>query len=378
LANLPDERNHRDLTEALAHSSDAPADLRARLLARMSMAPSAADAEGLSEAALALITPESDPSVRFDVHCARGAALLRPGRLSEALAAGDDMLRMAARHADDGWAAEGHAVRYLALLALGKIGAADTQWERFGASASRSGQPLLIWHDARCQAQRAAADGNLEAAQARMIELARTGERLHGPWSRIVLKSQLHWLADLRGELPALSGIDTKKVARAFGWVGPNLQASLALLDASVGRTTAARRRLNALMSEGLPSTLELLPTLANAARAAILVDDLESLEALVEVMRPLAHLNAVSRLGLYHGALAHFLGLGERALGRLPASLRSFEQALTLNDTMGARPMAAWTAHELAQTRALAGHEVGPIAARAARDAATLGLRAM
>src|SRR5262249_53863955 len=123
----------------------------------------------------------------------------------------------------------------------------------------------------------------------------------------------------------------------------PVWRAALAILDATLGRTDAARQALSELGNAGfrdLPRDGNLLSTYANLAQVCALLDALDFAGPLLALLAP--HVDAVIVPAYAAGCLgsaARYAGLLAHELGKLDEAIAYFETALVTNERIGALP---------------------------------------
>jgi tetratricopeptide (TPR) repeat protein len=120
------------------------------------------------------------------------------------------------------------------------------------------------------------------------------------------------------------------------------------LLECELGREEEARRAFEELATEqfaAFPRDLEWLFCLSTLAEVAAHLRDRDRAAILYRLLLPYARLNAVNAGETIIGSVSRYLGLAASTMSRSDLAARHFENALEINDKLGARP---WVAHTL------------------------------
>ena len=126
----------------------------------------------------------------------------------------------------------------------------------------------------------------------------------------------------------------------------PFVRCVLAHLYTELGRTEEARREFTDLARNGfaaIPFDIEWLYGTSLLAETCALVGDSDSAAELYGLLFPYESLNAVDVPEGMRGAVSRYLGLLASTLRRFEDAEHHFEDALAMNERMGARP---WLAH--------------------------------
>jgi hypothetical protein len=130
-----------------------------------------------------------------------------------------------------------------------------------------------------------------------------------------------------------------------FPWY-PLHRSALACLLVELGRTGEARGVLQDLAADDFAALYpdnEWLLGASLAAEAVARLNEAEWAQTLYEQLRPLAGRHAIGHAEGSVGAVDRYLGLLAASLDRLDDAARHLEDAVQINERMGARP---WTAH--------------------------------
>jgi DNA-binding winged helix-turn-helix (wHTH) protein/tetratricopeptide (TPR) repeat protein len=367
------------LDEALCTLGEAESGLRVRILARLvGTAPYSESLEtrrALSHQALELAREMGDRDTLLVALTARAWALLGPDHVEERLEVATELVRTAQETGDKSMGLAGLEIRMGVLLLLGDIPAADREIEAAARLAEEIRQPVYSWFAMWWRGSRALCDGRLaEADRLREAALA-LGQRIQHPGAMAIAHGQSIWLAAERGGTSEAFLEGFQFLLDHYPPAAVALRAGEAALRADSGDVEEARRAFDALAAQDfidIPRDEHWLVTLTTLAQACASLGDVPRARRLYELLRPFAQRNVVhDLLRTYAGSVSLHLGLLARALGKLDAAARHFEDALAMNARIG-RPFVARTQYEYA----LMLLERGRIADR--RRAATLLDQAM
>lgn len=128
--------------------------------------------------------------------------------------------------------------------------------------------------------------------------------------------------------------------------------AILAHVYACLERTEEADALLHELTARDLSDwhvDEEWLPSICSIAETCAILDDTEPAASLYQLLRPYGSLNAVAVPELALDSTSRPLGILATVLGRFEDAEGHFEEALRMNERMGARPWLAHTQHDYA-----------------------------
>jgi len=140
--------------------------------------------------------------------------------------------------------------------------------------------------------------------------------------------------------VPAICEVAAEYPAR------PVFRCALAHLHARLGRLPEAKRTLDDLAGDdfsALPFDQEWLWGVSLLAETSALLDDADSAPVLYQLLLPFAAFNAADHPEGIRGSISRYLGLLATTTARWTEAARHFEDALEMNERMGARP---WLAH--------------------------------
>jgi tetratricopeptide (TPR) repeat protein len=147
-----------------------------------------------------------------------------------------------------------------------------------------------------------------------------------------------------QGRLPEIERLTRKAVDEYPGY--RSFPCFVALLECELGREAEARRAFEELARaefSALPRDSEWLFYLSILTDVAAHLHDRERAAVLYRLLRPYGRLNAMAPGEVAIGSVARYLGILATTTGRWDAAAEHFEEAITLNERMGARP---WLAH--------------------------------
>ncbi|MGH7803398.1 MAG: hypothetical protein ACREQJ_03550, partial [Candidatus Binatia bacterium] len=353
------------LQSALEALGDREPELRARCLARLATSFLFSSARersvDLTAEAVRLARTAGDPRALAATLQARHMAVSGPDSLAERLAIAEEIVGIATAIGDPELALPGHRYRFLALLEIGDVAAADREIEAWARIARDLRQPLYLTNLAMLRALRAILDGRYaegEDEARRALELSRRTPDLDGSQQSLTLLGPVRLHQGRVDELLTAIGTVIERSA------APIWRCYRIYLQAESGRGEEARRGLEALAPDGfaaLPRDGQWLLATSFLAHAAATLREPASGSVLYRLLLPYGRRIAVVTALSCWGAVALALGLLAAALGRLADAERHFEDALELHQKLAARPLVAVTLY--AHARALV--EGGTSAAR-------------
>lgn len=342
------------LEEGLAALGDGDVELRARLLARLAGAlrddPERGRRDRLSSEAVELARHSGDLAALAYALDGRAAAIVAPDTVAEGLALGTELCQVAERSGDPERVVSGHMWRIIAQLLVGDVRGAELDRAPASRIAQDLRQPAPLWEVCGAQAMLALAAGRLGEADALGCEAFELGERAQPEAAIPVSRLQRYTLADFRGSLeevePAICDLVAEYPARRV------FLCALACLHARLGRPREAKRALDDLARDrfsALPFDQEWLYGMSLLAETSALLSDADSAGVLYGLLAPWAEFNAVDVAEGMRGSVARYLGMLAATMERWDDAELQFEEALAMNEQMGARPWLAHTRHDYA-----------------------------
>jgi len=234
--------------------------------------------------------------------------------------------------------------QFLAHIVVGDVGEAEVELAAATSIAAELRQPAQLWQIRGAQVMVALGVGRLVEAEALILQALALGERAQPDAAIPHYWVQRYTLCDFRGGLeevePAIRDLVAEYPAR------PVFRCVLAHLHALLGRLPEAKRALDDLAAQdfsALPFDQEWLYGMSLLAETSALVSDTDSAPVLYGLHVPWAAFNAVDVAEGFKGSVSRYLALLAATLERRDDATRHFEDALTMNERMGARP---WLAH--------------------------------
>jgi DNA-binding SARP family transcriptional activator/tetratricopeptide (TPR) repeat protein len=336
------------LEAGLAALAEEDVELRCWLLARLAGAlrdeHSRDRRDSLSREAIELARRTGNPVALAYALDGRVSAILAPDTIGECLALAGELCEVAERIEDIERLSQGHMDRCIAELTMGDVGAAKASLDTASTIAERLRQPAQLWQVLGAQAALALADGRLEKAEELIEEAVAFGERAQA-MAIPVYRLQWYMLSDFRGNLEQVEpGI--RELVDAHP-VRPVLRCVLAHVQASVGRQAESKRTLDELAADdfsAVPFDMEWLYGMSLVAETCALLHDSDSAAILYRILLPWSAFNVADMWEGVRGAMTRYLGLLASTESRWDDATGHFEDALAMNERMGARPWLAYT----------------------------------
>jgi DNA-binding SARP family transcriptional activator len=346
---MSDERLVPLLQDALAALGEVDSALRVRLLGRLAAAlrgePSRERREGICEEAIRTARRIGDPATVAYALDAAEVALQAPNTAGRRLDEGNEIVALARATGDRERLFDGHEHVFWAAWELGDPAVRAVQLDRMTRVAEELRQPAQLWMLAVAKATLALSEGRFAETEELIEHAAAVGERVQS-WSAAAVARTLP-LFLLRREQGRLEDFEREIQGPGHEFSGPLVRDSvLAHMHARLGRTEEAKSVLHELTSRDLSDwhvDEEWLVGICLLAETCVILEDTERATPLYEVLLPYARLNAVAVPELALGSTSRPLGMLATLLGRFEDAARHFEEALRMNERMGARP---WLAH--------------------------------
>jgi DNA-binding SARP family transcriptional activator len=343
------------LEEALAALADDDVTLRARLLARLSGAlrdePTRDRRDSLSAEAVALARRSGNPAALAYALEGRGAAIFAPDTVAEVLAIADELAEVAERIGDKERLGHGHFMRVAAHAMLGNLREAETALDAEARIADELRQPVQVFEAFAGRTMLALATGRISEAADLIPHALALGERAEPELAVPINRVHRYLLCELRGGLeelePAMVDLAAEYPAR------PVFRCVLAHLRAALRRREEAQRDLTDLARDdfaALNFDLEWLLGMSLLAETSVLLGDVAAATTLYRLLLPWKKLNVADYPEGIRGSVSRYLGLLATATDHVEDGERHFEDALTINERMGARPWLALTQGDYAR----------------------------
>jgi hypothetical protein len=370
------------LEEVLRVAPDGPDPQRISALSQLACVPPYAHdmqrSAALSEEAVVLARRLGDSVRLFEALRARLHALSGPDHIDDVIAVADEMLRLNERGR---WTSgEAHVARVGAFLYRGDVSAADAALQAVEREARNARLPEAIWLHDRLRNQRRLVDGEFEAALAECKELGSRGKRMGLSYGRLFIDSQRFAIALARGGPDAVRERNLAALFVAGGEVQWSYRAGIVSLTAQLGQEREARSMLDQMAArdfEDIPRDIGYVNALGHLAVATAELCDRARAGRLYGLLTRYALYNTPNSLLFYEGSASYPLALLAALQGFDARAEDHFQQALAMNERLGARPQVARVGYAYARwldargSAARARSEAG----RAARLAAGLGM---
>jgi tetratricopeptide (TPR) repeat protein len=337
------------LEEALAALGEQESIHRVRLLARLSGAlrdpPFRDRAAALSDDAVKMARLVGDPATLAYALDARHVVIWGPDSAEERAAITEEICRLADEADDRERAFEGRFWRLQSLIETGDLAAARTELEAVNTLAEELRQPAQRWYVAVTRAMLVLLEGRFDEAE-RLIDRALTLGKQAQSWEAIVyFRLQMFSLRSAQGRLPELEETIRKSVDEYPGYLV--FRCVLANLMGQLRKTDECRVLFDSLATgsfEQLPRDEEWLFGVALLADVSSILGDASRAATLYGALRPYADRNVLSVPDVSMGSVSRSLGVLATTVGSWDEAVGHFEQALTMNERMGAHPWVART----------------------------------
>ena len=231
-------------------------------------------------------------------------------------------------------------------LEAGDMAAVDAQIDLYARDADVLKQPTFSYYAHVLRATRLTMTGDFEAASREIAATRAIAERTNNPNALVHNHTQSLWLAVLTGDFAGAAPYDDATRARY-----PALGAFLDIhvLGVEAVRTTWDPATLIPMLV-ALPRDFLWTWRLTIAADVASQLGDAEASRRIYDLLLPYADDLAVTGPSIVcAGARTQSLGMLAAAFGDLAAAVAHLEDAIAVNDRIGARPLATISRHALA-----------------------------
>jgi len=304
------------LDEVLDALGDTETDLRARLLARQSIAAVFVATEerrlALAEAAVALAR-RADRTVLIDALAAHCDAIAGPEHVRRRLAQAAEIVELAQGAGDGRRELLGRRLRAVALLERGEVDSFDAEVDEFARVAALIRQPHYQWYVPLWRGARALMTGEFDAVERLLAETERIGAAAGSENAALLTRVQLWWLRTDQGR--AADALVVLEGALGSSGVPPvGVQVSRAMALANAGRGEEARAVLDRVLPDlvaDAPRDSEWLPMLAEATLAVHAIGGHHGQAWLYEQLLPYRELYVVEGIGACClGSIERFLAM--------------------------------------------------------------------
>lgn len=369
-------------TDALADLGDDDPRLRALLLGRLAVEVVFSETwerrVELCDEAIALARADGDPAVVADVVAACIQALYDQTTTTSRLALTAELLEAADRLDAPEIRFRGHLERSGALLELGEVEDARVNAAEAARLAEEIGRPLLRWHAAIATGWEAVVQGP-EVAEARAFEIFALNPEDKSAVTAV--SAHLFVVRWDQGRLAELIGLLEERVAEMP--LAPAWRGGLGVALCEEGRLDEARDHFEwfAARDFQMPRDYVWWTGMVNASEVCVALRDQVRAERLLELIAPWAHQVAVLGVGMStFGAGNRIRATLESLLGRYEEAEEHFEEALVMNERLGAATFLVRTRRAYADMLLARGgggdaERATALATTALADAARLGM---
>ena len=338
------------LEGALAGIGDEDSTARARLLARLAGGPLRDTSfppekkASLSRQALEMARRIGDPATLAYALDGYIPANESPENTRELLELSTELLEIATELGDQERAVEAHEHCLNRCLELGEMSRAKAELEAMAKLATDLRQPTQEWLVGVCKARSALLEGKLAEAEDLIYEARSVGERALSWYAPVSFAIQLYVLRREQGRLEEVEHLirrsaDEDPTYSVWRCVLPHMAAEL-------GYEAESREAFTALAADdfaAVPFEDVWLVCMGFLAEVAHLLGDAPSTQVHYEKLSPYSDRVAVVYPEFSIGSVSRYLGLLAWTLGLFEDAARHFEDAVALNQRIGARP---WLAH--------------------------------
>ena len=350
-----DEQLVAMLDEALEVLPARDSALRVTVLARLALElrckGALEEADRASAQAIEMAERVGDTKILLLAMHSRQWSTLGPDRIDEAIASGEEMVRLARIVGDRDMEFEGHHLRLIALAQLGDFRAVDEEIAACDRLAGELRQPRYLWQTAVFRTMRALMQGRCKEAERLAQTALSIGQRAEREVAGVVFgaHSFLTRLAD--GSLEQLRDAG-REAAAHYGQAWPS---AYVWLLTEIGQLDEARARFAELAADGfeaLRRSGDWLTSICVLSVASIAIGDQEAARRLYELLAPYEDRCTLFLAGAgCLGSNRAFLGFAATAALRHEDAGRHFELALARNAEIGCDYQTPRICYEYART---------------------------
>lgn len=324
--------------------------LLSRLVIELSLSRDPARVSRLSEHALVMARRTNDRGAISAALSARRWSLWTPQSIGERQQISTEFLRLAVAAGSVRLTIQGHRWRLIDLFELGDITGATGAVEAYSSLAQQRGLPAELWWMEMFRAIPLLLAGRYEEAEERSRAGFELGNRVGDPGVANIHTLQMITIRRDRGGLEEFED-DVRANIACYPAI-PGWRCVLAHMLCELGRLDEARQELDRLSRDAfdiLPRDSIWLGAITYCAEVAARLD--EHAEVLYELLRPFPDRNVVvGWTACCLGSSSRPLALLAATLGRRDDATMHFQDALAMNERMGAAPWLARTQVEYGQ----------------------------
>lgn len=275
--------------------------------------------------------------------------LMQPEHAEQRLAIATEMLNLAKAANATQRLTDAHFWRMYCLLELGDVAEADAELDAWGRMAEESNAPFYLALVTIVRAMRALMQGRFEESENLAQQAFAIGQRLQTETSAGILGLQMFALRREQGRLKELEAAVRFFVRQET--VAATWRPGLAVIYSELGYVAEAQEQFENLAQHDfadLPRDSLWMGTMTYFADICTFLADRSRAQTLYQILLPFAGRNVVvSTPAACYGAVSRYLGALATTLGRWDEAAQHFEDALTMNARMEARPWLAHTQHQ-------------------------------
>ncbi len=346
-----DEVEVSTLREALTAMGDEDTSLRARLLARLSMAlyysPDLRDE--INQQAVEMARRVGDPEAIVAALYARHLMLDGTPDVEQRIAVAGEILEIAERGANKEMELQIRYRRILDLMEMAEMTAVDAEIEAYARLAEELRQPRYLWLAPYLKASRALTAGRFQQCEQLARKAIAIGQRAQDPTAPLLFETLINVLRMVQGQ------VDDREEAiirylKNYPQI-PTHRATLANVYCRLGRREDGQREFDQVAAQdfaNLPRDGSWNPTMANLSYVCSYLNDVRRAAILYDLLLPYARWQLVigaAAIGV--GSVLRFLGILATTVSHWEDAVAHFEGALRMNAKIGAVPFAAFTQQE-------------------------------
>jgi tetratricopeptide (TPR) repeat protein len=327
---------------------------RVRLLARLAGArrdqPSLEPRSSLSRQAVEIARRLGDPDTLGYALVNLATATWGP-EIEELAEIADEVSRLAEETDDAERAFQACWLHHIASMTLGDHASVAALADEHEALADELKQPSQHWYSAVMRTEWALLRGEFSEGEQLAEEALRLGRRAQSWDADFAYRIGLFVLRREQGRLQEIEELIRLSLDEHAGY--RSFPALVPVLEWELGREDEARRAFDELAAADLaklPRDSEWLFSLSVLAEAAARLEDCDRAALLYQLLHPYARLNASNSGAGAIGSVSRYLGILASAMSRWDDARNHFEDALAMNERMGARPWLAHTQHDYAR----------------------------
>jgi len=289
---------------------------------------------------------------------ARLHALWDPAGAADRLAAGPEIIDLARSAGDDRRERNGQFWRFVALMELGRVADAESALAAFEREATTAGDAEAVVMVTARHAMLAILRGRFDDASQLIVRVAETARRARMADAEAITGTLAWSVAAERGTSAGWETGVAALLTAARRQPGHLFEATAARILAQAGQIAEAGAELERLLPRALASSgPRWLGAMADLAVVATAVGNTGAAAQLYAALAPYrARLVVWAGANSAWGPVSHYLGLLAAVLGQPGDAVQCFEEAVDLEEQIGALPYLAHSLGGLADALVLRG----------------------